>query len=36
MMADGSVRFIKTGISFPTLWALGSKAQNEVLDANSY
>jgi prepilin-type processing-associated H-X9-DG protein len=36
MIADGSVRFIKTGIAYQTLWALGSKAQNEVIDANSY
>ncbi len=36
LMADGSVRFIKNSVSFQTLWALGSKAQGEVVDANSY
>ncbi|WP_422923255.1 DUF1559 domain-containing protein [Singulisphaera sp. PoT] len=35
-MADGSVRFLKDSISLPTLWALGSRAQGEVLSADSY
>ena len=36
MMADGSVRFIKSSISYPTLWALGSRSQGEVISADSY
>jgi prepilin-type processing-associated H-X9-DG protein len=36
MMADGSVRFLKSSISFQTLWSLGSRAQGEVIDASSY
>jgi prepilin-type N-terminal cleavage/methylation domain-containing protein/prepilin-type processing-associated H-X9-DG protein len=36
MMADGSVRFLKSSVSYQTLWALGSKAQGEVIDASSY
>ncbi|MGC8643369.1 MAG: DUF1559 domain-containing protein [Isosphaeraceae bacterium] len=34
--ADGSVRFIKSSVSWQAIWALGSKAGNEVLSANSY
>jgi prepilin-type N-terminal cleavage/methylation domain-containing protein/prepilin-type processing-associated H-X9-DG protein len=36
MMADGSVRFIKSSVAWPSLWALGSRAQGEVLSADSY
>jgi prepilin-type N-terminal cleavage/methylation domain-containing protein/prepilin-type processing-associated H-X9-DG protein len=36
MMSDGSVRFIKSSVSIPTWWALGTRANGEVLDANSY
>jgi prepilin-type N-terminal cleavage/methylation domain-containing protein/prepilin-type processing-associated H-X9-DG protein len=34
--ADGSVRFLKTSTSMPTVWALGSRGQGEVLSADSY
>jgi prepilin-type processing-associated H-X9-DG protein len=36
LMADGSCRFIKNTISTPTWWALGSRANGEVLSADSY
>jgi prepilin-type N-terminal cleavage/methylation domain-containing protein/prepilin-type processing-associated H-X9-DG protein len=36
LMADGSVRFIKSSTNYLTLWSLGSRAQGEVIDANSY
>jgi hypothetical protein len=35
-MCDGSVRFIKSTIAAQTYWALGTRANNEVIDANSY
>jgi len=35
-MGDGSVKFIKSSTAYPTLWALGSKGQGEVLSADSY
>ncbi len=35
-MADGSVRFLKSSINYNALWALGSRAQNEVISADSY
>jgi len=35
-LADGSVRFIKNSIAQATWWALGTKSNGEVLDANSY
>ena len=34
-MMDGSVRFFKNSISTTTWWALGTKANNEVIDASS-
>jgi len=34
--ADGSVRFLKSSTSWPTIWALGSKAGGEVLSSDSY
>jgi prepilin-type N-terminal cleavage/methylation domain-containing protein/prepilin-type processing-associated H-X9-DG protein len=34
--ADGSVRFIKSTISMPTYWALGSRAGGEVISSDSY
>jgi prepilin-type N-terminal cleavage/methylation domain-containing protein/prepilin-type processing-associated H-X9-DG protein len=34
--ADGSVRFLKTSASVQTVWALGSRANGEVLSADSY
>jgi prepilin-type processing-associated H-X9-DG protein len=36
LMCDGSVRFLKDSTSRNTLWALGSRAQGEVIDASSY
>jgi prepilin-type N-terminal cleavage/methylation domain-containing protein/prepilin-type processing-associated H-X9-DG protein len=33
---DGSVRFIKSSISLPTYWALGTRANGEVTSADSY
>ncbi len=34
--ADGSVRFIKNSIAMSVWWALGTRANNEVIDANSF
>jgi prepilin-type processing-associated H-X9-DG protein/prepilin-type N-terminal cleavage/methylation domain-containing protein len=34
--ADGSVRFVKSSTSWPTIWALGSRAGGEVLSSDSY
>ncbi len=34
--ADGSVRFIKNSVSQPIWWALGTRANGEVIDASSY
>ena len=36
LLADGSVRFIKSSISKATWWALGTKGNGEVLDGSSY
>ena len=36
LFLDGSVRFLKDSISLPALWALGSRAQGEVISADSY
>jgi prepilin-type N-terminal cleavage/methylation domain-containing protein/prepilin-type processing-associated H-X9-DG protein len=36
MMADGSVRFIKSSIAMATWWALGTKAGGEVLSSDTY
>jgi len=33
---DGSVKFIKSTISIPTWWALGTRANGEVISADSY
>ncbi|MFO0907387.1 MAG: H-X9-DG-CTERM domain-containing protein [Isosphaeraceae bacterium] len=35
-MCDGSVRFIKSTTALPTIWALGSRAQGEVVSSDSY
>lgn len=35
-MGDGSVRFLKDSVAPATAWALGSRAQGEVLSADSY
>jgi prepilin-type processing-associated H-X9-DG protein len=36
VMCDGSVRFLKDSIGLNTLWALGSRAQGEIVSADSY
>jgi prepilin-type processing-associated H-X9-DG protein len=36
LLCDGSVRFMKNSVNILTVWALGSKAQGEVIDASSY
>jgi prepilin-type processing-associated H-X9-DG protein len=36
LMTDGSVRFIKDSINQLTWFALGTKANGEVIDASSY
>jgi prepilin-type processing-associated H-X9-DG protein len=36
LLADGSVRFIKSSISAQTWWALGSRAGDETIDASSF
>ena len=35
-MGDGSVKFVKDSIALPTWWALGTKANGEVISADSY
>ena len=35
-MADGSVRFVKNSIAQLTWWSLGTKANGEVVSADSY
>jgi prepilin-type N-terminal cleavage/methylation domain-containing protein/prepilin-type processing-associated H-X9-DG protein len=36
LMCDGSVRFLKDSTNIQTIWALGSRANGEVIDASSY
>jgi prepilin-type N-terminal cleavage/methylation domain-containing protein/prepilin-type processing-associated H-X9-DG protein len=36
LMCDGHVQFLKDSTNQNTIWALGSRAQGEVLDASSY
>jgi prepilin-type N-terminal cleavage/methylation domain-containing protein/prepilin-type processing-associated H-X9-DG protein len=36
LMCDGSVKAIKSTVSLPTWWALGSMASGEVISADSY
>jgi prepilin-type N-terminal cleavage/methylation domain-containing protein/prepilin-type processing-associated H-X9-DG protein len=36
LLADGSVRFIKNSINQATWWALGTKANGEVISSDSY
>jgi prepilin-type N-terminal cleavage/methylation domain-containing protein/prepilin-type processing-associated H-X9-DG protein len=36
LMCDGSVKFLKNSTSLTTVWALGSRAQGEILSADSY
>jgi prepilin-type N-terminal cleavage/methylation domain-containing protein/prepilin-type processing-associated H-X9-DG protein len=36
LLADGSVRFVKSTIAMATYWALGTKADGEALSADQY
>jgi prepilin-type processing-associated H-X9-DG protein len=36
LFGDGSVRFLKSSISMTTYWALGTKANGEVISSDSY
>ncbi|WP_165228621.1 DUF1559 domain-containing protein [Aquisphaera insulae] len=36
LFADGSVKFIKSSISFPTWWSLGTKSNGEVISSDAY
>jgi prepilin-type processing-associated H-X9-DG protein len=36
LFCDGSVKFLKSSVSLNTLWALGSRAQGEVVSADAY
>jgi prepilin-type processing-associated H-X9-DG protein len=36
LVADGSVRFLKSSISWQTLWALGSRDQDEPISSDQY
>ncbi len=36
LFLDGSVRFLKDSINLTALWALGSRAQGEVISSDSY
>ncbi len=36
LFGDGSVKFIKSSISYPTWWALGTKDQGEIVSSDSY
>jgi prepilin-type N-terminal cleavage/methylation domain-containing protein/prepilin-type processing-associated H-X9-DG protein len=36
LMADGSARFIKDSVSMPIWWALGTRANGEVISSDSY
>ncbi len=36
LMADGSVRFVKTSINMYTWWNLGTRANGEVVDASAF
>jgi prepilin-type processing-associated H-X9-DG protein len=36
LMCDGSVKFLKDSTSRPVIWALGSRAQGEVISSDAY
>jgi prepilin-type N-terminal cleavage/methylation domain-containing protein/prepilin-type processing-associated H-X9-DG protein len=36
LFCDGSVRFVKNTINYQTWWALGTRANNETISADSY
>ena len=35
-MGDGSVKFVKNSVAWGIWWALGTRANSEVIDAASY
>jgi prepilin-type processing-associated H-X9-DG protein len=36
LMCDGSVRFLKNSVAQPIVWALGSRAQGEIISTDFY
>ena len=36
VMCDGSVKYLKDSVGLNTIWALGSRAQGEVVSSDSY
>jgi prepilin-type processing-associated H-X9-DG protein/prepilin-type N-terminal cleavage/methylation domain-containing protein len=36
LFADGSVKFLKDSVALPVVWALGSRAQGEIISADGY
>jgi prepilin-type processing-associated H-X9-DG protein len=36
LLCDGSVKFLKNSTNIQTVWALGSRAQGEVVSADAY
>jgi prepilin-type processing-associated H-X9-DG protein len=36
LLCDGSVRFVKDITNQSTVWALGSRAQGEIISSDSY
>jgi len=36
LMCDGSVKFLKNSVSTPLVWALGSRANGEIISADAY
>jgi prepilin-type processing-associated H-X9-DG protein len=36
LMSDGSARFLKNSTNMNTIWAIGSRAQGEIISADSY
>ena len=36
LFADGSVKFIKSSISIPTYWSIGTRANGEVVSSDAY
>ncbi len=35
-LGDGSVKFVKDSISYPTWWALGTRMMGEVISSDQY
>jgi prepilin-type N-terminal cleavage/methylation domain-containing protein/prepilin-type processing-associated H-X9-DG protein len=36
LLCDGSVHFLKNSVNMPVVWALGSRAQGEIISSDSY